>query len=184
MPRADLRVRHSAVRVVGDELQLFYTQRGDSPERVLLSTIDLSVPFEDWTMSYPGEEILQAEPGWEGGQFPAEPSETASAPEDVNQLRDPGIFEDSDGSVYLIYTGRGEDALGLVLLQSPFLIGDMNDDGVVSFLDISSFILALSDPSAYETMLGIDPNIRGDANADGVIDFLDISGFITLLSGN
>lgn len=184
VPRADLRVRHSAVRVVGDELQLFYTQRGDSPERVLLSTIDLSVPFEDWTMSYPGEEILQAEPGWEGGQFPAEPSETASAPEDVNQLRDPGIFEDSDGSVYLIYTGRGEDALGLVLLQSPFLIGDMNDDGVVSFLDISLFILALSDPSAYETMLGIDPNIRGDANADGVIDFLDISGFITLLSGN
>jgi len=184
VPRGDLRVRHSAVRVVGDELQLFYTQRGDSPERVLLSTIDLSVPFEDWTMSYPGEEILQAEPGWEGGQFAPEPSETSSAPEDVNQLRDPGIFEDSDGSVYLIYAGRGENALGLALLQSPFLVGDMNDDGTVNFLDISPFILALSDAAVYEASFGVDPNIRGDFNEDGAFNFLDISGFILSLSGN
>ena len=80
------------MRVVGDELQVFYTQRGDTPERVQLSTIDLSVDFDDWVFSYPGQEILQAIPGWEGGQFPPDRSEVGAAPENVNQLRDPDIF--------------------------------------------------------------------------------------------
>lgn len=31
LSRSDLRVRHTAVRVVGNELQVFYTRRGDSP---------------------------------------------------------------------------------------------------------------------------------------------------------
>ena len=115
--RSDLRVRHTAVRVVGDELQVFYTQRGDSPERVLFSTIDLGVAdWEDWRMTYPGELLLQPQPGWEGGQFTPVPSEAGAADEDVNELRDPDIFEDIDGSLYLVYSGRGEDALGIAML--------------------------------------------------------------------
>lgn len=43
LSRSELRVRHPAVRVVGDELQVFYTRRGDSPERVMMSTVDLDV---------------------------------------------------------------------------------------------------------------------------------------------
>ena len=119
VPRSVLRVRHTAVRVVGDELQVFYTQRGDSPERVLFSTIDLGVPsWEDWELSYPGQEIIRPIAGWEGGQFTPMPSEAGSADEDVNELRDPDVFEDSDGSFYLIYSGRGEDALGIAQLNS------------------------------------------------------------------
>ena len=118
--REDLRVRHTAVRVVDDQLQVFYTQRGDSPERVMMSTVDLRVSdWADWEFSYPGEELLQAVSGWEGGQFEPEPSEAASAPEDTNQLRDPFVFEDDDGALYLIYTGRGEDALGIAAMSSP-----------------------------------------------------------------
>ena len=183
--RSDLRVRHTAVRVVGDELQVFYTERGGNPERVLFSTIDLGVDdWRDWRLSYPGEVVLEATPGWEGGQFAAMPSETGSAPEDVNQLRDPGIFEDADGTLYLIYAGRGEDALGIARLSSSsdVLIGDMNSDGAVNFLDISPFILALSSPEAYQVSFNLDPDVSGDTSGDGVFNFLDISGFIILLS--
>ena len=116
--RSELRVRHTGVRVVGDEAQVFYTQRGDLVEEVLFSTIDLTADYDDWELSYPGEPILEPIPGWEGGQFAPMPSETGSAPEDVNQLRDPDVFEDTDGMLYLIYAGRGEDALGIALLRS------------------------------------------------------------------
>ena len=118
VPRSVLRVRHAAVRVVGDELQVFYTQRGDLVERVLFSTIDLSVDFDDWVLSYPGEVLLEPQPGWEGGQFTPVPSEAGAADEDVNELRDPDIFEDIDGSLYLLYSGRGEDAIGIAMLTS------------------------------------------------------------------
>lgn len=132
VPRSELRVRHAAVRVVGDELQVFYTQRGDLIERVQFSTIDLSVDFDDWVFSYPGQEILQAIPGWEGGQFTPEPSEAGSAPENVNQLRDPDVFEDIDGSFYLIYAGGGEDALGIAELISNLEVSaDARDEGGV-----------------------------------------------------
>ena len=157
-----------------------------------MSTIDLTADFDDWTLTYPGEEIIQAIPGWEGGQFPPERSELGSAPEDVNQLRDPDVFEDTDGSVYLIYSGRGEDALGLVLLSGPgpvqvpdVLVGDMNDDGAIDFLDIPAFILALQSRAAYiASFPNLDPDVSGDTNGDGVINFLDIAGFIDLLVAN
>jgi len=85
-----------------------------------MSTVNLNVgDFENWEFSYPPAEILTATSGWEGGQFEPEPSETATAPENVNQIRDPYVFEDSDGSLYLIYAGNGEDALGIAALSSP-----------------------------------------------------------------
>ena len=119
LSRAELRVRHTAVRVTGNTLQVFYTRRGDSPERVLLSTVNLNVgDFENWEFSYPPAEILTATSGWEGGQFEPEPSEAATAPENVNQIRDPYVFEDSDGSLYLLYAGNGEDGLGIAALSS------------------------------------------------------------------
>ena len=120
LSREELRVRHTAVHVEGNELQVFYTRRGDSPERVLMSTVDLSVgDWENWDFSFPPAEILQPVSGWEGGQFEPSPSETSAAPENVNQLRDPYIFEDEDGSLYLLYAGGGEDAIGIAALSSP-----------------------------------------------------------------
>jgi len=175
--RSVLRVRHTAVRVVGDELQVFYTERGGNPERVLYSTIDLGVSdWEDWQLTYPGEVLLEATPGWEGGQFLPSPSELGAAPEDVNQLRDPAVFEDTDGAFYLIYSGRGEDALGIAQLSgpttAPVLLGDVDLDGTVDFLDIPAFI----DVLISETF-----QAEADCNLDGRIDFLDISSFIDIL---
>ncbi len=124
-----LRVRHTAVRIVGDELQIFYSRRGDSPERIQMSTIDLSVgDWKNWNASYPPIELMRATPGWEGGQYTPAPSKTSSAPEYVNQLRDPYVFEDNDSSLYLFYTARGEDAIGIAKLQISAALS--NDDHV------------------------------------------------------
>ena len=119
LSRSELRVRHTGVHLVGDRLNVFFTQRGDSPERVMVSTIDLSGGnWLNWNPTYPPETLLTPVSGWEGGQFDAEPSQGGAAQENVNELRDPYVFEDNDGSLYLIYTGRGEDALGIAALSS------------------------------------------------------------------
>lgn len=55
----------------------------------------------------------------------------------------------------------------------PFLLGDVNLDGNVDFLDISPFISILS-ASGFQDEADLDRN--------GVVDFLDISPFIGLLS--
>ncbi|WP_044214449.1 hypothetical protein, partial [Saccharicrinis fermentans] len=112
-----LRVRHTSVRVYGDELHVFYSRLGDTPERIQMSTIDLSVGnWLKWDASYPPTELFSAAPGWEGGQYTPTPSKTSTAPENVNQLRDPYFFEDSNGLLYLFYTGCGENAIGYVRL--------------------------------------------------------------------
>lgn len=117
IPSSELRVRHTAVRLVGDELQVFYSRRGDLMENIQMSTIDLSVgDWTKWDASYPPYPILQSAPGWEGGDLTPAPSEKGAAPENVNQLRDPYVLEDNDGSLYLFYSGRGEDAIGLAQL--------------------------------------------------------------------
>ena len=53
------------------------------------------------------------------------------------------------------------------------LLGDVNLDQVVNFLDISPFIALLSAPTFQE---------EADINGDGVVSFLDISPFIGILS--
>jgi len=105
LPSSELRVRHTGVRVVGDILHVFYSRRGEFQERIQLSTIDMSSDWAQWDATYPPIEVLAPNPGWEGGQREMDNSET-SAGVNVNQLRDPDIFEDYDGQLYLLYTGN------------------------------------------------------------------------------
>jgi MYXO-CTERM domain-containing protein len=107
--------RHFATRLAGDELHVFYSARGDAPESILLSKIDLSSgDWNTWDATWPAELILKPELEWEGANYPVQPSTTGSAT-GVNQLRDPFIFED-DGRIYLFYTGAGEEAIGVAEL--------------------------------------------------------------------
>ena len=55
------------------------------------------------------------------------------------------------------------------------LLGDVNQDGIVNFLDISPFIGLLSAGSFLE---------EADCNQDGLMNFQDIAPFITILAGN
>ena len=114
-------VRHTTVRLIGDELQVFYSRRGDLLENIQMSSIDLSIgDWTQWDATYPPYPILQSTPGWEGGDLTPAPSKKGWARKKENQLRDPYIFEDRDGSLYLFYSGSGENAIGLVKLTEVY----------------------------------------------------------------
>jgi hypothetical protein len=62
------------------------------------------------------------------------------------------------------------------------LLGDLNCDGVLDFDDINPFVLALSDPVAYQAAYPECYVENADCNGDGVVDFDDINAFVALLS--
>ncbi len=64
----------------------------------------------------------------------------------------------------------------------PSLPGDMNCDGVVDFLDINAFVLAISDPGAYQAAYPGCDIMNGDCNGDGLVDFGDINSFVDQLT--
>ena len=109
-------MRHSAVFQRGKTLYVVWTQvAADPPERLLLSTIDISGPWETWKESAPVE-ILRPEKDWEGANLPLAKSARSFAPGPVNQLRDPAIYEE-DGRIYLLYAVQGESGIALAELK-------------------------------------------------------------------
>ncbi len=108
-------MRHSALLKRDRTLYVFYTQRRDAPERVLVSTIDLTGDWTTWQASEPVE-VLRPELEWEGADLPVEPSRGGSINRPVNQLRDPAIYEE-DGRVYLLYSVAGERGIALARVE-------------------------------------------------------------------
>jgi len=117
----DIQIRHVGVHVEEDTLWVFYSRIGDSPERIMLSYIRLDDrEFDDWDPSYPPLEILSPEYQWEGSHLSIKPSDGGSSKEHVHQLRDPDVFEDIDGSLYMLYTGAGENGIGIASLERTY----------------------------------------------------------------
>ena len=108
-------MRHNAVLLRDELLHVFWTRVGDAPERILLSTIDVSGPWEEWRESEPVE-VLRPEHAWEGADAPLEPSMRSVAYGRVNQLRDPAIFEEDD-RVYLLYAVAGESGIAIAEVE-------------------------------------------------------------------
>ena len=84
------------------------------------------------------------------------------APASVNINQPP-----SNGDIYWLLTSL--DPIGV---PTP-LLGDVNLDGNVNFLDISPFIALLAN-GGFQT--------EADINGDGMVSFLDIAPFIAILS--
>lgn len=112
-------MRHAGLLVMEDRLLVFWTQVGHSPERILLSSIDLQKDWTYWKES-PGKEIIRPEYDWEGAGLPVEPSVRSAVNCPVNQLRDPAIFEE-DGRIYLLYAVAGES--GIAMAEMHFDLG-------------------------------------------------------------
>lgn len=108
-------MRHSALLVRGSSLYVFWTQVGDTPERILLSTIDISGDWMGWTESHAVEVLRPVEP-WEGADAPLEPSVRSVAYGQLNQLRDPAVFVEDD-RVFLLYAVAGESGIALAELS-------------------------------------------------------------------
>ncbi len=87
------------------------------------------------------------------------------------------IAETLDAGTYFIeITGRNNAAQFYQLSltgTTVVLLGDVNRDGVVNFLDLSPFITLLS-TGTFQA--------EADMNEDGVVNFFDIAFFITKLS--
>jgi len=62
-------------------------------------------------------EILRPEQEWEGANEPREPSVRGEVTGMVNQLRDPAILVDRDGTTFLFYTGAGEQNIGVARVE-------------------------------------------------------------------
>jgi len=106
-------MRHSALLKRGNTLTVFWTQVGDVPEHIKVSTIDLSNDWMEWSET-PGVEVLRPMYDWEGADAPLEPSVRSTAYGHVNQLRDPAIYEDgATGRVFLAYAVAGESGIAI-----------------------------------------------------------------------
>lgn len=109
--------RHVALHRVGNELRVYYSNIGDEPERILRRRVQLTADWKTWTASAP-EEVLRPELDDEGAKLPLKKSVAGAMKGRENALRDPGIFADSDGRVYLLYSVAGESGIGISELKS------------------------------------------------------------------
>jgi hypothetical protein len=111
----DTHLRHFDFYLESNTLYVFYTKVGDAPERIYLSTIDVSKTWKEWVESEPLL-VMKPEFKWEGAEAPLEPSLRSTAYGPVNQLRDPHLFE-SDGQRYLFYAVAGESGIAVAKIK-------------------------------------------------------------------
>jgi hypothetical protein len=104
-------MRHTALKLDGDVLSVFYSNAHDCPERILLSKIGLTLDWMAWTPTE-AVTVLEPEMDYEGVHLPLEPSERGWAPEPVRQLRDPAIYRGKNRT-YLLYTVAGERGIAI-----------------------------------------------------------------------
>jgi len=118
-------MRHAALLKRGDTLFVFWTQVGDVPEHIKVSTIDISGDWMEWSET-PSVEVLRPELAWEGADAPLVPSVRSTAYGHVNQLRDPAIYEDAEsGRVFLLYAVAGESGIAIAEVHIDGLpVGD------------------------------------------------------------
>jgi hypothetical protein len=83
------------------------------------------------------------------------------------------ILTDQRGDGFDRVLGSNVDIGAFEFASSPLLLGDVDQNGVVNFLDIAPFVEVLSSNSFQ---------LEADVNQDATVNFLDISPFIDLLS--
>ena len=116
VPAKMVDIRHTAVRVLGDKLEVYYTVIGDAPESIYFGTIDMRQPWGNWQVTGSAS-LLQPTEEWEGAKLPIEASRSGPSPEPENAVRDPAVFED-DGRAYLLYSVMGEMGIAIAGLAS------------------------------------------------------------------
>lgn len=109
------RVRHVALVQRGTRLHVFFTAIGDTPERILLSTIHLEGDWSTWRASDPID-VLQPEAPYECADLPIAPSAAGDLDVSARQIRDPFVFEES-GRLLLFYTTCGEQGIAVAELS-------------------------------------------------------------------
>ena len=104
-------IRHHALLPYGNDWYVLWTRVGDSPERILLSRLDMEAEWRQWKFAETLE-LHRAQKPWEGADMMPRASEYGAVKQRVNQLRDPAIFVE-DGSIYLLYAIAGEQGIAI-----------------------------------------------------------------------
>ncbi len=109
---------HNAVLLRGDQLTIFYTRSGDTPERLFVSQVSLSADWMQWKPT-PPQELLRPEKPWEGANLPLTAAHIGALEGPENALRDPAVFVEESGKVYLLYSIAGESGIAIAELHLP-----------------------------------------------------------------
>jgi hypothetical protein len=109
------RVRHVALLPRGDTLYVFFTAIGDTPERVLMTTVDLRGDWTTWRVT-PPLEVLRPERPYECADLPVEASRPGDVEVPVHEMRDPFVFEER-GRTTLFYSICGEQGIAAATLS-------------------------------------------------------------------
>ncbi len=104
-------IRHHAFLKHQGQWYAFWTRVGDTPERILVSTLETGAEWRDWRFGETAE-VHRAQKPWEGADLPADASRYGSIMQRANQLRDPAIYEE-DGRIYLLYAIAGEQGIAI-----------------------------------------------------------------------
>lgn len=104
-------IRHHALLCDAGQWYLLWSRVGDSPERILLSILEISANWQLWQL---GEtfEIHRALKSWEGADLAPRESRYGACKSRENQLRDPAIFTEN-GKIYLLYSIAGEQGIAI-----------------------------------------------------------------------
>ncbi len=105
------RMRHAALHRDGDRLIVFYSRIGDTPERLLLSVVQLEGHWTEWVAG-PAEEVLRPEEPYEGAELPILTSVIGAAEGPLHELRDPGLLIEEHAQ-YLYYSVAGEQGIAM-----------------------------------------------------------------------
>lgn len=108
--------RHTALWRHDDDLYVFFSRTGDSPEHIMVTRVEnLDDDWTKWTFTTP-QTVIIPEFAWEGVNEPIEPSKRGAIHHPVHQLRDPGIFVEDD-QLYLLYSVAGERGIAIAKLN-------------------------------------------------------------------
>ena len=122
-------MRHAALLKRSERLLVFWSNAGDEPEHILLSSIDVSGDWSEWTASE-AHSLLKPEEQWEGADLPVEASVRDAINVRMRQLRDPAIYEE-DGKVYLFYAVAGEAGIAIAELTIRDPVQERSREGAV-----------------------------------------------------
>ncbi len=115
-------------------------------------------------------------PAIDAGNNTALPAEIGSDLDDKPRfIDDPDTPDTGFGDPPLVDMGPYE-------FGTPFLAGDLNCDGEVTFDDINPFVIALSGEAAYQAAFPDCNWLNGDLDGNDQVDFDDINPFVALLS--
>ena len=171
--------RHFATRLRDDgfTLEVWYTCRGEAPERVYRTTIDLRQDWLHWDSDENHQEMIRPEEVWEGANLPVTVSQNGSQT-NVNQIRDPELFQDSNGIWYLLYCAQGEEGIGIAQITDVWVPDTIQNGN--AFHSVVMATATNDDGNVASNVLDGNFQSRWSSNVAGVELVLDMGQVNTL----